>query len=279
MSKPCYIISLLLFQLSKILYCSETSSESEKINEYLSQSNETILENSTNLTSSYLIDDYCNIEQSLITIDFFKEISSYFKINPDNNNNLNSTCLFLSDIFQNYISKFTKIDMSNRGTLIYYECPLCNKMFRTNSLLYLHFKLFHLKHNDSNICPADFCLSINCNRYFDYFNVKKYSTNPNAVKFNRQPLAKNEECTDDLLFLYKTNCMRLIENCFLDDRDKYYMFYKYICNKISCENKEETKQLEKQGNVADVFRYIFMYIFGIMGFIYLIIVWLTKYAG
>ena len=278
MPKLYLIIPLILLQLPKIFHFTEIPTESEQLNEFLTNSNETILENSTNLTKPYLIDDYCNIEQSTITINFFREISSYFEIKPDNNNNLNNTCFFLSDLFQNYYSKFAKIDMSNRGTLVYYECPLCNKMFKTNSLLYLHYKLFHLKHNESNICPADFCLSINCNRYFGYFNVKKYSTNPQAVKFNRQPLVKDEECTEDLIFFYKTNCMKLIENCFLDDREKYYIYYKYICNKITCEKKEETTQLKKEGNIGDVFRYIFMYIFGIMGFIYLIIVWLSKYA-
>ena len=53
-----------------------------------------------------------------------------------------------------------------------------------------------MKYNVSLICPGDFCMSINCNRYYDYFDVKKMSKNPQDVKFNRQPVEKDENCAE-----------------------------------------------------------------------------------
>ena len=225
----------------------------------------------------YLIDDYCNVDQSQITIRFFKEILEYFNSVENITEINNNKCLILDYKFNNYYSQFEKLKILNKDSFVYYTCPICQKDFKSNSLLNLHYKLFHMKYNESLICPGDFCLSINCNKYYDYFDIKKLSKNPQDVKFNRQPAEKDEKCVDELVFFYKTNCMKLIEGCFGDDKDKYYLYYKYICNEIKCGNDFESK-LTKESNFSDIFRYICMYLFSILSIIYLILVWLTKYA-
>ena len=225
---------------------------------------------------TYLIDDFCNIDQSQITIQFFQEIFEYFNSN-EIVNNTNNKCLILDNIFNNYYFQFEQIKKYNKDSFIYYTCPICQKNFKTSSLLNLHFKLFHMKINDSHICPGDFCMSINCNRFYDYYNIKKNSKNPQDVKFNRQPAEKDEICANELLFFYKSSCMKLIEGCFGDDKDKYYKYYKYVCNEIKCIT-DFNSNISKESNMGDIFRYIFMYLFSILAIIYLIIIWLTKYA-
>ena len=227
-------------------------------------------------TNKYLIDDFCNIDQSQITIQFFREIINYFNSNEIINKN-NNKCLILDNIFNVYFFQFEQIMKFNKDSFIYYTCPVCQKDFKTNSLLNLHYKLFHMKKNESLICPGDFCMSINCNRFYDYFNIKKNSKNPQDVKFNRQPIEKDEICSDELIFFYKSNCMKLIEGCFGEDKDKYYKYYKYVCNEIKCKS-DINSNITKENNMGDIFRYIFMYLFSILGLIYIIIIWLTKYA-
>ena len=224
----------------------------------------------------FLIDDFCNIGQSQIIIHFFQDIFGYFNSSDLLNKN-NDKCLILDNIFNNYYFPFGQIQKFNKESFIYYTCPICQKDFKTNSLLNLHYKLFHMKYNESLICPGDFCMSINCNRYYDYFDVKKFSKSPQDVKFNRQPVEKDENCVEELIFFYKSNCMKLIEGCFGEDKDKYYRYYKYICNEIKCKN-DISSQIEKESNLGDLFRYICLYLLGILGIIYLIIIWLTKYA-
>ena len=231
--------------------------------------------NNSNIENNktFLIDDFCNIGQSQIVFQFFQEILEYFNITKLNNDK----CLILDNIFILYFWHFIPIMQLNKDSFIYFTCPICQKDFKTNLLLNLHYKLFHMKYNDSLICPGDFCMSINCNRYYEYFNVKKMSKNPQDVKFNRQPIEKDESCTDELIFFYKSNCMKLIENCFGDDKDKYYKYYKYVCNEIDCKN-DLNSQITKESNLGDIFRYIFMYLFVILGIIYLILIWLNQYA-
>ena len=222
---------------------------------------------------TYLIDDFCNIGQSQIIIQFFQEVFEYFNITNINSNK----CLILDKIFNNYFEHFVPIMKFNKDSFIYFTCPICQKDFKTNSLLNLHYKLFHMKYNESLICPGDFCISINCNRYYEYFGVKKMSKNPHDVKFNRQPIEKDETCSVELISFYKSNCMKLIEGCFGDDKDKYYQYYKYVCNEINCKNDLNT-QITKESNFGDIFRYICMYLFIILGIIYLILIWLTHYT-
>jgi hypothetical protein len=225
---------------------------------------------------TFLIDDYCNIGQSRITINFFKEILNYFNASEFQNNH-NNKCLILDEIFNDYYSQFDKILFYNKESYIYFTCPLCKKDFKTDTLMNLHYKLFHMKYNDSLICPGDFCMSINCIRYYDYFYVKKYSKNPQDVKFNRQAIEKDETCTDELIFFYKSNCMKLIEGCFGDNKDKYFKYYKYICKEIKCKNSNN-EQIINESDIGDIFRYILMYVFGMLCFIYLLILWLNKFS-
>lgn len=261
----------MLFDIIKLVYILLPTYVSSEFFEKYSRDNDTKIE-SDNRT--FLIDDYCNIGQSRITINFFKEILNYLNATEFQNNN---KCLILDEIFNNYYSQFDKILYYNKESYIYFTCPLCQKDFKTDSLLNLHYKLFHMNYNDSLICPGDFCMSINCFRYYDYFYVKKYSKNPQDVKFNRQAIEKDETCSEDLIFFYKSNCMKLIEGCFGDDKQKYYKYYKYICNEIRCKISIDS-QISQESNFWEVARFILMYLFGILSIIYLIIVWLTKFA-
>lgn len=262
---------------------------------FFSQFTSIALQNTTysNTSLPYLIDDYCNIDQTKIVLQFFEEVFDYFNLNNNNNlsisidpnllsstylNNLNnSQCLILDTIFSKYYTYFQSVIGRHTISLIYYTCPICSKNFKSHLLLYLHYKLFHYKQNESLICPGDFCQSINCKRYYEYFEIKQYSNNPQAVKFNRQPVEKEENCVEELIPFYKSTCMKLVQNCFGEDEDKYYKYFKYICNEIKCGDKEKEK-LTKGGNFFEVLRYVLIYIFGVFGFIYLIVVWMTKYA-
>ena len=226
-----------------------------------------------NRTNNYLIYDYCNIAQSQIINNFFKIILEYFNTSEINN----EKCFVIDNIFNSYYSQFEKILEFNKDSYVYFTCPICHKDFKTNPLLNLHFKLYHMKLNESLICPGDFCLSINCNKYFDYFNIKKYSKEPGDVKFNRQPIEKEENCSDELIFLYKSNCMKLIEGCFGDNKNKYFKYYKYICKEIKCKNSNN-EQIINESDIGDIFRYILMYVFGMLCFIYLLILWLNKFS-
>ena len=265
------MIKYLIFRILLIIYeLIKVTKEIEMIEKYGS-----INLNRTNANESkfYLIDDYCNIAQTQIITQFFDIILEYF-----NSSNIKTDkCFILERIFNNYYSQFDKILKFNKDSYIYFTCPLCHKDFKTNSLLNLHYKLFHMKLDESLACPGDFCLSINCNKYYEYFNMKKYSKEPGDVKFNRQPIEKEEKCVDDLIFLYKRNCMKLIEGCFGEDKDKYFKYYKYICKEIKCRNFNE-EQITKESDVGDIFRYILMYVFGMLCFIYLLILWLNKFT-
>ena len=257
-------ILLFLFVEIKITYEKEIIEKHTGIN--LNKTNDKESKN-------YLIYDYCNIGQSQITIQFFNEIFEFF-----NSSNIeNNQCFILDEIFNNYYSQFDKILKFNKDSYIYFTCPLYHKDFKTSSLLNLHYKLNHMKLDESLVCPADFCLSINCNKYYEYFNVKRYSKEPSDVKFNRQPIEKDEKCNEELIFFYKTNCMKLIEGCFGEDEEKYYNYYKYICKEIKCINSDK-EQIVKESDIGDIFRYILMYVFGMLCFIYILILWINKFT-
>ena len=265
------MINFLFFKIFLLIYgLIKLSKEIELIDKYSSINLNTEIKNDLR---SNLINDYCNVAQSQIVNQLFNIIleefnSSYIR---------NDKCFILDNIFNNYYSKFDKILQFNKNSFLYYTCPLCQKDFKTNSLLNLHYKLFHMKLDESLICPGDFCLSVNCNKYYEFFNIKKYSKEPGDVKFNRQPIEKDEKCIDDLIFFYKRNCMKLIEQCFGDDKNKYYEYYKYLCKGINCNTFKE-EQITEESDVGDIFRYILMFVFGILCFIYLLILWLNKYT-
>ena len=63
---------------------------------------------------TYLINDYCNIAQSQITIQFFENIFEYF----NSSDTQKDQCLILDDIFNNYYSQFIKIFEFNKDSFI-----------------------------------------------------------------------------------------------------------------------------------------------------------------
>ena len=208
-----YIIFLVIFIIGK----KKVTKQAEIIEKY---STINLNQTNNNETKNFLIYDYCNIAQSQIINYFFKLISEYF-----NSSNINNDqCFIFDNIFNNYYSQFDKIFEFNKDSFIYYTCPICHKDFKTNPLLNLHYKLEHMKLDESLICPGDFCLSINCNKYFEFFNIKRYSKEPNDVKFNRQPIEKEENCSDELIFFYKSNCIKLIEEYFGNNKEKYFLY-------------------------------------------------------
>ena len=115
-----------------------------------------------NISRTFLINDYCNIAQSKIIYQFFENIFEFL----NSSNKHKDRCFILDNIFNDYYSQFDKIFEFNKESFIYFTCPVCHKDFKTNPLLNLHFKLYHMKLNDSLVCPGDFCLSINCNKYY-----------------------------------------------------------------------------------------------------------------
>ena len=167
-------LSVIFFIFSQIKYAKE-----DKVIEKNDSKN---LNESENLQiKPFLIDDYCNVGQSQIVTRFFTEVYEYFNssvIYPDK-------CLILDNIFNKYSTQFEYISEYNHESFLYFTCPFCHKDFKSSPLLNLHYKLFHMKINESLICPGDFCMSINCNKYYDYFTIKKFSKEPGDVKFNR----------------------------------------------------------------------------------------------
>ena len=217
----------------------------------------------------YLYNDYCNINEGKIVYLLFRDVEQYFKFNNNN------SCLIMEEKFTNYLEQFLVLGETNKVTYNNFKCPVCTKKFRSIYLLYLHYKLFHLKRDENNfICLSDFCQSVNCRRFSEFYNIKLNL--PGNDNYNKQPIHKVQACDPDLIQYYKNTCMKLVEGCF-DDKRKLYKYFKYICNEIKCElGKEE--YLEKDSSLLEVVRVIFMYIFGILSIIYLIIVWLTKYS-
>ena len=71
--------------------------------------------------------------------------------------------------------------------------------------------------------------------------------------------------------------MKLIEGCFGEDKEKYYNYYKYICKEIKCINSDK-EQIVKESDMGDIFRYILMYVFGMLCFIYILILWINKFT-
>ena len=89
--------------------------------------------------SEFLYNDYCNINEGKIVYYLFRDIENYFKLNNS------KSCLILDEKFSYYIEQFLTIGEANKVTYNNFKCPICAKKFRSIYLLYLHYKLFHLK--------------------------------------------------------------------------------------------------------------------------------------
>ena len=68
-----------------------------------------------------------------------QDIISYFGLNVPPSNN--STCLFLNEKFSQYSKYFISLDKSNKIGGQTLKCSICEKRFRSNSLLNLHYLL------------------------------------------------------------------------------------------------------------------------------------------
>lgn len=272
--KHCLFFMIIIISINK-LYCShaiETHFKDSQTNEL--HINNTKTENEILLTKL----DHCDMEQSRIAVFIIEEIRQY--INNINQgkiksiNNKDKRCLIMDDNLINYISFYDDLEEHNKNFYSYFKCNKCEKVFKNKEFLYLHFNLFHLKKNefaknqgkifyknrnsinhepqnffnflesegDNYICPADLCIFLNCNRYKNFLNIEK-----SDKKIFKYP---EIECNPLLENLYKQVCMKLVENCFFEDKDKlnshsdsiiakskneYYNFYKIFCEIDRCD--------------------------------------------
>ena len=222
----------------------------------------------------YLTDDYCNINESKEIYYIMQDIVEYFSLSQSSTN---AQCLILNEQFHKYTKNFFELDKTNKVGVQTLKCSQCNKKFRGANLLNLHYKLFHLNNTENDICPGDFCQSMNCEKYKKYYGVKFIDNSKDLIMYNRQPIEKKQICNKELIPFYKDTCMKLVEGCFGDDEDKISEYFDVFCNKINCDISYRN-QLQKEGSFFDVIRIIFMYITGILTFIYLLIIWLTKFS-
>lgn len=226
--------------------------------------------------------DYCNINDSRTVYYMIKDIVSFFNINKVDDHLFSSKCFLIDKTFSNYLNKLSLLEAANLPGSIIVKCPYCEKKFRSRPFLYLHYKLKHLssenKYDKEYFCSGDFCKGMNCERYKTFYSISSIDSNSKDIlAYNRQPITKTQVCNPELIGFYKSICMKVIQGCFQEDEDKYISYYKIICQKITCESGHDN-QLNQSGEVWGVLRMIFMYIAGISSFIYLLIVWLTKYA-
>ena len=229
----------------------------------------------TNTSNGYIYDDYCNINESKAIYLMIQDIISYFGLNVPPSNN--STCLFLNEKFSQYSKYFISLDKSNKIGGQTLKCSICEKRFRSNSLLIVHYKLFHLNNSENDICHGDFCQSMNCERYKRFYGIKYIDNSNDLFMYNRQPTEKKQICNKELVPFYKDTCMKLVEGCFSNDENKLYTYYNNLCGKINCDISYHN-QLQKESSFFDIIRLIFIYIAGILTFIYLLIIWLTKFS-
>lgn len=232
--------------------------------------------------NSFMYYDYCNMKESEIVYYIFQDVIEYFNISNNSNNlnyiNNNNQCLILSNEFNSYIKLFISFLTLNKNSFNNYQCGICQKKFKSIKLFNLHYKLFHFSDNLTEfICPSDYCKSVGCDRYYKFFNIKKdEEVDYKNEKYNRQPKEKKQKCSPILIPFYKDTCMKLIHDCF-KNKDEYYIYYKYICNQITC-NLSYDNLVLGESSFGDVVRMVAMYIVGILIFIYLIVIWLVKYT-
>lgn len=230
--------------------------------------------NTTNNTNEYIYDDYCNINESKAIYFMIQDIISYFGLNVPHSNN--SSCLLLDEKFTQYSKHFISFNKSKKIGGQTLKCSVCEKKFRSNPLLNLHYKLFHLN-NSNNICPGDFCQSMNCERYKRFYEIKYIDNSNDMFMYNRQPTEKKQICNKELVPFYKDTCMKLVEGCFNNDENKLYTYYNNLCGKINCDTSYHN-QLQKESTFLDVIRIIFIYISGIFMLVYLLVIWLIKFS-
>ncbi len=228
--------------------------------------------------------DFCNINDSKAAFIIIKDIQNHFNLEK---NQEKGKCLILNDNIKNYYVRFENIEKFNYNVYANFKCTDCSKKFKSRSLLNLHYKLFHLsKVNNVNMkyfCPSDFCRFLNCDRYKFYFSMP-FADSPAAG--NYQLLEKHEECNPSLVKFYRQGCMKLLEDCLnLEDEksiDALFNFYNNFCMKIDCARQSKEfdyhKDLQKEAGIWDVLYVISVYVTSILAFIYMLVVWISKYS-
>ena len=137
------------------------------------------------------------------------------------------------------------------------------------------------------ICPADLCVILNCGRYKNFLNIikddKKYLKN------------KNTECNPLLENFYSRSCMILINGCFSkEDIMENYKFFMLFCRRKKCienelnlsnihinnnEKNNINQEFYKDSSFLNILYSILIYLITIFSFIYMLILWITKYSS
>jgi hypothetical protein len=232
--------------------------------------------------------DYCNINESKAAYVIIKEAIEYFNLS---NNTQNEKCLLLNSNIINYYERFDFLESENKNSYNQFKCPECNKRFKNKSYANLHYKLFHISTRENYtskfMCPGDLCKILNCDRYKSYLAIP-FPDNSNQTQiYNKQVIERYQECNKHLVDFYRSSCLKLISNCLdhLEEEnrlDKYFEFYNNFCMKIDCERPEMKyeykKDLQREGGLWDMLRMILVYIVSIFIFIFMLIIWISKYS-
>lgn len=269
----------------------------------------------------YFINTKCNMMYSKLALLIISEIKNYysnfidssnhnckFNIIDDNNNiknlqKLTKQIYFNEDKFKNMFINDLLIDR-NPGT---YKCFKCKKKFKKKVFLLKHIHLFH-EQNNGDICLADYCNILNCDRYISYFSSKEfvfldeseYSPN-NFLLHDRFPnkmfiFDDNKKYSSLINVNTKLVCFSLLKSC-LNENIEFSVkqnlikdFYHRFCRNININydynnnenNKTKEENVEKSSfvNIESIFMIILKQIFKIILiffiFIYLLVIWLSR---
>jgi hypothetical protein len=227
--------------------------------------------------------DFCNVNESKAAFFIIQDIFNHFDLTKWSD----KKCFLLNQNLKNYYVRFDNLEKNNINVYSNFKCADCGKRFKNKSFLNMHYKIFHLSTiqniNTKYYCPSDLCRFINCDRYKYYFSLP---FNEAQVSGNYQLLEKYEECNEKLVNFYRQGCMQLLEDCFDLKEEKHYdyytEFYNNFCMKINCERKSREfdyqSDLSKEGSIWDIVRIVAIYILSIFSFIYILIVWISKYS-
>lgn len=228
------------------------------------------------LSNPIIRNNFCNFLDSETV---YLELMNIFAYYSDTLTN--DTCPLAKSEFTSEIEEFFSIQNEvNPSNVNYLKCKVCSKRFKSKGLLTLHQKLFHMNNTEDRICLGDFCRSMNCDRYKSFFDIVDVKdTSVRKKHFSKGAISKKEDCDINLVPFYKNNCMKLAQNCFGKDTQSYFTFYNAICKKITCDFNKDYSQLylPQETGFLDVLRLIFMYIAGIISFVYILIIFLAKY--
>lgn len=233
------------------------------------------------IAANPILYDYCNINESKTAYLIINEAKEYFNLT-------NEKCLLLNNNFKNYYERFDNLEKDNKNAYGVYKCTECDKKFKSLPFLNLHYRLFHTSKIDNYhslyYCPSDLCNFLNCDRYKYFLGIPFPESNKEAAKFHRIVTEKTHKCDKDLVNFYRNSCMKMIEGCLNEetDIDKYFDYYENFCLKIDCEREAPEynykHDLPKDEGALQIFRIIFIYVVLLFSFIYIVVVWISKYS-